>query len=184
MSTEKPISLRRNCLAIMIPSGERIPLSAGATVWLTQALGGSYTVMTERGYSARIDGNDSDALGLTAPQSQDSPGRGDASPGSLRDLVWQELRSCFDPEIPVNIVDLGLIYGCDVQALSSGGHKAIVRFTLTAQGCGMGQFLKRDIERKLQSVPGIEEIDVELVWDPPWNQSMISASAKQQLGIE
>jgi probable FeS assembly SUF system protein SufT len=140
--------------------------------------------MTERGYSARIDGNDSDALGLTAPRNQDNPGRADGSPGSLRDSVWQELRSCFDPEIPVNIVDLGLIYGCDVQALTSGGHKAIVRFTLTAQGCGMGQFLKRDIERKLQNVPGIEEIDVELVWDPPWNQSMISASAKQQLGIE
>ncbi|HEX5606676.1 MAG TPA: putative Fe-S cluster assembly protein SufT [Candidatus Binatia bacterium] len=184
MSTENPISLRRNCFAIMIPSGERVALSAGATVWLTQALGGSYTVMTERGYSARIDANDSDALGLTAPQSQNSPGRADGSPGSLRDSVWQELRSCFDPEIPVNIVDLGLIYGCDVQSLESGGHKAVVRFTLTAQGCGMGQFLKQDIERKLEKVPGIEQVDVELVWDPPWNQSMISASAKQQLGIE
>jgi probable FeS assembly SUF system protein SufT len=184
MSTENPISLRRDCSAVMIPSGERIALSAGATVWLTQALGGSYTVMTERGYSARIDGNDSDALGLTAPKSLDSPEPPDGSPASLRELVWQELRSCFDPEIPVNIVDLGLIYGCDVQSLSSGGHRAIVRFTLTAQGCGMGQFLKRDIERKLQNVPGVEEIDVELVWEPPWNQSMISASAKQQLGIE
>jgi len=133
--------------------------------------------------TARIDGSDGDALGLPPPQSQDSPGRANGA-ASLRDLVWQELRSCFDPEIPVNIVDLGLIYGCDVQSLSSGGHKAVVRFTLTAQGCGMGQFLKRDIEKKIQSVPGIEEIDVELVWDPPWNQSMISVSAKQQLGIE
>ena len=167
MSAENPISLRRNCFAIMIPSGERIALSAGSTVWLTQALGGSYTVMTERGYSARIDGSDGDALGLADSQSQDSPGRADGSPGSLRELVWQELRSCFDPEIPVNIVDLGLIYGCDVQSLSSGAHKAIVRFTLTAQGCGMGQFLKRDIEKKIQSVPGIEQVDVELVWDPP-----------------
>lgn len=183
MSTENPISLRRNCFAIMIPSGERIGLSTGETVWLTQALGGSYTVMTERGYTARIDGSDGDALGLPAPQSQDSPGRADGA-ASLRDLVWQELRSCFDPEIPVNIVDLGLIYACDVQSLSSGGNRAVVRFTLTAQGCGMGQFLKRDIEKKIQSVPGIEEIDVELVWDPPWNQSMISVSAKQQLGIE
>lgn len=184
MSKENPIRLRRDCFAVMIPSGERIALSAGATVWLTQALGGSYTVMTERGYSARIDGNDSDALGLAAPQSQGSARRADDSPGSLRELIWRELRSCFDPEIPVNIVDLGLIYGCDVQSLSSGGHKAVVRFTLTAQGCGMGQFLKRDIETKLQSIPGIEEVEVELVWDPPWNQSMISVSAKQQLGIE
>jgi probable FeS assembly SUF system protein SufT len=184
MSTENPISLRRDCFAIMIPSGERLALSAGETVWLTQALGGSYTVMTERGYTARIDGSDRDALGLAAPRSQDSPGRTDGTLVSLRDLVWQELRSCFDPEIPVNIVDLGLIYGCDVHSLPNGGHKAVVRFTLTAQGCGMGQFLKRDIEKKLQSVPGIEQVDVELVWDPPWNQSMISVSAKQQLGIE
>jgi probable FeS assembly SUF system protein SufT len=184
MSTETPISLRRDCFAIMIPSGERLALFAGETVWLTQALGGSYTVMTERGYTARIDGSDNDALGLAAPHSQDSPACADVSPASLRELVWQELRSCFDPEIPVNIVDLGLIYGCDVQSLSGGGHKAVVRFTLTAQGCGMGQFLKRDIEKKIQSVPGIERVDVELVWDPPWNQSMISVSAKQQLGIE
>src|SRR6476659_3484169 len=154
MSKENPIRLRRDCFAVMIPSGERIALSAGATVWLTQAVGGGYTVMTERGYSA---GNDSDALGLAAPQSQGSPGRADDSPGSLRELIWRELRSCFDPEIPVNIVDLGLIYGCDVQSLSSGGHKAVVRFTLTAQGCGMGQFLKRDIETKLQSIPGRSE---------------------------
>ena len=183
MSTETPISLRRDCFAIMIPSGERLTLSAGETVWLTQALGGSYTVMTERGYTARIDGSDRDALGLPGAQSQDNPGRADSA-ASLRDLVWQELRSCFDPEIPVNIVDLGLIYGCDVQSLSGGGHKAVVRFTLTAQGCGMGQFLKRDIEKKIENVPGIEQVDVELVWDPPWNQSMISVSAKQQLGIE
>ena len=90
MSKENPIRLRRDCLAVMIPSGERIALSAGATVWLTQALGGSYTVMTERGYSARIDGNDSDALGLVAPESQGSPGRTDDSPGSLRELIWRE----------------------------------------------------------------------------------------------
>jgi probable FeS assembly SUF system protein SufT len=167
----------------MIPSGEEISLAAGATVWLTQALGGSYTVMTERGYSARIDGNDSDALGLAPSAKQESTESHDATSGSLRDSVWSKLRSCFDPEIPVNIVDLGLIYQCDVQLLPSGGNKAIVRFTLTAQGCGMGQFLKQDIEKKLRAIPGINEVDVELVWEPPWNQSMISVSAKQQLGI-
>jgi probable FeS assembly SUF system protein SufT len=183
MSTENPIQLRRDCFAVMIPSGEKISLSAGATVWLTQALGGSYTVMTERGYSARIDGTDSDALGLTQDKQQFADSR-DGSPVSLRESVWKELRSCFDPEIPVNIVDLGLIYDCDVQSLSTGGHKAVVRFTLTAQGCGMGQFLKSDIEKKLHNVPGIDEVNVELVWDPPWNQSMISVSAKQRLGIE
>jgi len=183
MTSEKPIKLRRDCVAIMIPSGEEISLAAGATVWLTQALGGSYTVMTERGYSARIDGNDSDALGLAPSAKQESTESHDATSGSLRDSVWSKLRSCFDPEIPVNIVDLGLIYQCDVQLLPSGGNKAIVRFTLTAQGCGMGQFLKQDIEKKLRVIPGINEVDVELVWEPPWNQSMISVSAKQQLGI-
>jgi metal-sulfur cluster biosynthetic enzyme len=94
------------------------------------------------------------------------------------------LRSCFDPEIPVNIVDLGLIYGCRVGELPEGGYRAAVRFTLTAQGCGMGEFLKEDIRQKLLSVPAVHEVEVELVWDPPWNQSMISTTAKHQLGIE
>jgi probable FeS assembly SUF system protein SufT len=186
MSTEKPIKLQRDCDAVMVPSGEPLSLSAGSTVWLTQALGGTYTVMTERGHSARIDGKDADALGL-APGDEakqvvsSSP---ESSSVSIEERLWNELRSCFDPEIPVNIVDLGLIYDCDVHRLPDGDHKAIVRFTLTAQGCGMGQFLKEDIRKKLLAVPGMREVDVELVWDPPWNQSMISVSAKQQLGIE
>jgi probable FeS assembly SUF system protein SufT len=185
MSTEKPITLTRDCPAVMVPSGDPVSLSAGSSVWLTQALGGTYTVMTERGYTVRIDGRDADALGLTpsddVPRPQSSAEAGSAS---LEDRVWHELRSCFDPEIPVNIVDLGLIYDCRISKLPEAGHRVAVRFTLTAQGCGMGQFLKEDIKKKLRAVPGIREVDVELVWDPPWNQSMISGSAKQQLGIE
>jgi probable FeS assembly SUF system protein SufT len=185
MTTEKPITLTRDCPAVMVPSGDPVSLSAGSSVWLTQALGGTYTVMTERGYTVRIDGRDADALGLTpsddAPRVQTSA---EASSASIEDRVWHELRSCFDPEIPVNIVDLGLIYDCQISKLSDAGHRASVRFTLTAQGCGMGQFLKEDIKKKLLAVPGIREVDVELVWDPPWNQSMISGSAKQRLGIE
>ena len=168
----------------MVPSGEQIPLRAGTSVWVTQSLGGSYTVMTDRGHMARIDGCDGDALGLpqlvetadTMPESE--------SPASLEKAVWERLRSCFDPEIPVNIVDLGLIYDCHVIPLESGGYKATVRFTLTAQGCGMGQFLKADIENKLAAVRGIREADVQLVWDPPWNQTRMSAPARQQLGME
>jgi len=171
----------RDCNAGMVPSGETVALSAGSSVWLTQALGGTYTVMTERGYSVRIDGRDADALGLT-PADDVRPA--DAGPASIEDRVWHELRSCFDPEIPVNIVDLGLIYDCRVSRRPDGGYKAAVRFTLTAQGCGMGQFLKEDIKKKLLAVPEMREVDVELVWDPPWNQSMISGSAKHQLGIE
>jgi probable FeS assembly SUF system protein SufT len=185
MSTEKPITLTRDCPAVMVPSGDPVSLSAGSSVWLTQALGGTYTVMTERGYTVRIDGRDADALGLTPSDDEPRPQTSaEAGSGSIEDRVWYELRSCFDPEIPVNIVDLGLIYDCRISKLPEAGHRASVRFTLTAQGCGMGQFLKEDIKKKLLAVPGIREVDVELVWDPPWNQSMISGSAKQQLGIE
>jgi probable FeS assembly SUF system protein SufT len=184
VTTEKPIALIRDCSAIMVPSGERITLSAGSKVWLTQALGGSYTVMTDRGYPVRIDGRDSDALGIAAGQESDRLEPASEKNSSIEDQVWNQLRSCFDPEIPVNIVDLGLIYDCQVSALAGGGHRAMVRFTLTAQGCGMGQFLREDIKRKLLALPGVTDADVELVWDPPWNQSMISEHAKHRLGIE
>jgi probable FeS assembly SUF system protein SufT len=169
----------------MVPSGEKITLSAGSSVWLTQALGGSYTVMTDRGYTARIDGGDADALGL--PQAADStPAEATIADSveAMEERVWERLRSCFDPEIPVNIVDLGLIYDCAVSSLGDGGYKAAVRFTLTAQGCGMGEFLKAEMRNKVLAIPGIREAQVELVWDPPWNQSRISAPAKLQLGIE
>jgi len=184
MTTEKPITLSRDCTAIMVPSGERILLPAGSTAWLTQALGGSYTAMTDRGYPVRIDGRDGDALGLTPLQDSNLLETPVEPSASIQEQVWNQLRSCFDPEIPVNIVDLGLIYDCQVSELAGGGHRAVVRFTLTAQGCGMGQFLKEDMKRKLLALASIREADVDLVWDPPWNQSMISEHAKHQLGIE
>lgn len=185
MNTAKSITLRRDCTAIMIPSGEKVMLRMGSAVWLTQSLGGSYTVMTDRGHMARIDGYDGDALGLAQlvdAMPESLPGA--TSVENIEKNVWDRLRSCFDPEIPVNIVDLGLIYDCTVSALGGGGYKASVSFTLTAQGCGMGQFLKADIEHKLMTVPGVREVDVKLVWEPPWNHSRISGSAKQQLGME
>lgn len=185
MNTEKSITLRRDCTAIMVPSGEKILLGAGTSVWVTQSLGGSYTVMTDRGYMACIDGHDGDALGL--PQLVDITAEAAADADSVESVekaVWERLKSCFDPEIPVNIVDLGLIYDCAVATLESGGYKATVCFTLTAQGCGMGDFLKAEIENKLLAVRGVREVDVKLVWDPPWNQNRISAPAKQQLGME
>jgi len=185
MSGDKPITLRRECSAVLVPSGETTTLAAGSTVWLTQSLGGSYTVMTDRGSMARIDGHDADALGAPAISEirvEDAEPAGTAEEAEQR--VWNRLRHCFDPEIPVNIVELGLIYDCAVEPLAGGGYKAEVHFTLTAQGCGMGQFLKEDIRSKLLKVPGIREAQVDLVWDPPWNQSMMSGAAKQQLGIE
>jgi probable FeS assembly SUF system protein SufT len=184
VTNEKPIALTRECQAIMIPSGEKVMLAAGSQVWLTQALGGSFTVMTDHGHMVRIDGADAGVLGRDVGHEFDAPDSAVETGESVEECVWNQLRSCFDPEIPVNIVDLGLIYDCHAEAISGGGHKATVRFTLTAQGCGMGQFLKEDIKKKLLAVPGVREADVDLVWDPPWNQSMISAEAKQQLGIE
>lgn len=183
MNNEKPIIVQRDCHVVMVPSGETTTLPAGSSVWLTQSLGGSYTVMTDRGYMVRVDGADGDAIGMaqSAESRDDSVGAGNEH--EVEERVWDQLKSCFDPEIPVNIVDLGLIYDCAVTPLDSGGYKAAVRFTLTAQGCGMGQFLKADMQKKLLSVSGVREADIELVWDPPWNQGMLSETAKQQLGI-
>lgn len=185
MKSEKPTVLSRDCEAALIPSGDKITLSSGSTVWITQSLGGSYSVMTDRGHMARIEAKDGDAIGLS-PVLESKPNfePGSTSPETVESRVWEQLRTCFDPEIPVNIVDLGLIYGCAVKPRDGVGYKAQVKFTLTAQGCGMGQFLKRDIQNKLSVIPDIQEVEVELVWDPPWNQSMISQHAKQQLGIE
>lgn len=183
MSGEKSIVVKRDCPAVMIPSGETTTLVMGSSVWLTQSLGGGYTVMTDRGYMVRIDGSDGDAIGMAqVTEFKQNESTTVDNGAAVEKRVWDQLRACFDPEIPVNIVELGLIYRCDVTPLSDG-YKAIVRFTLTAQGCGMGQFLKADIQRKLLSITGVRETDVEIVWDPPWNQSMISGAAKQQLGI-
>jgi probable FeS assembly SUF system protein SufT len=185
MKSEKPTILSRDCEAALIPSGDKITLSSGSTVWITQSLGGSYTVMTDRGHMARIEAKDGDAIGFNPVlENKAEVVTGSDSQETVESRVWEQLRTCFDPEIPVNIVDLGLIYGCAVKPRNGAGYKARVQFTLTARGCGMGQFLKRDIENKLSAIPDIKEVEVELVWDPPWNQSMISQRAKQQLGIE
>jgi probable FeS assembly SUF system protein SufT len=185
VNNETPIVLKRDCAAVMIPSGEKISLLKGTSVWITQSLGGSYTLMTDRGYMVGVDGQEADALGLApATETIAEPQASGETQEETEQEVWRQLRACFDPEIPVNIVDLGLIYDCKVTPRDASGYKVSVRFTLTAQGCGMGQFLKKDIESKLRIVPGIRETDVELVWDPPWNQGRLSEAAKQQLGIE
>jgi probable FeS assembly SUF system protein SufT len=184
MKGDKVIVLKRACTAVMVPTGEKVPLAAGTSVWLTQALGGSYTVMTDRGHLVRIDGDDGDAIGMTQlPRRDPLDISGSASLEEVQEWVWEELKQCFDPEIPINIVDLGLIYDCSVSPAEGGGYTAYVRFTLTAQGCGMGQFLKEDIRNRLLAVGSIREVDVDLVWDPPWSQTRMSPAAKQQLGI-
>jgi len=181
MRTNEPVTLTRDCEAILVPSGDKITLPGGSEVRITQSLGGSYTVTTERGYMVRIAGEDADALGLE-PAAPLQPARSERS-ADVEKLAWDQLKTCFDPEIPVNIVDLGLVYDCRVIPLAEGGNKVGVKFTLTARGCGMGEFLKGDIKGKLLRVPGVKDVEVQLIWDPPWDQSMISTAAKFKLGM-
>jgi probable FeS assembly SUF system protein SufT len=178
--TREPRTLSRDVEVAAIPYGDRLTLTMGTTVYVTQALGGSYTAMTDHGYLVRIEGTDADAIGEqpTKPMSaEDVAGR------SIEEVAWDQLKTVFDPEIPVNIVDLGLVYKCEVEPLEDGKEKISVQFTLTAPGCGMGDFLREDVRGKLLTIPGVAEADVEVVLDPPWDQSMMSDGARLQLGL-
>ena len=179
MAVNEAIVLGRDCEAIQIPSGIRLTLSAGTQVRITQALGGTYTVMTDTGLLVQITGKDADAIGQEIVPSP----TGSTGEEPIEKLVWNQLKTCFDPEISVNIVELGLVYRCEVTPLVEGGNKVEVRFTLTAPGCGMGEVLRKDIESKLRSVPGVIETDIQVVLDPPWNARLMSEAAKLQLGL-
>lgn len=180
MHENEELILNRDCAAIQIPIGNSIVLPQGSRVIITQSLGGSYTVATEMGL-ARISAADADSLGLEPP---DSPAASSAVADSALDeqAVWDQLRTCYDPEIPVNIVDLGLIYDCTVTEQAEGAQ-VDVKMTLTAPGCGMGPTIAAEVRSKILALPGVKDADVELVWDPPWNQDMISEVGKMQLGM-
>jgi len=178
MSKERILS--RDVTATQIPSGDRINLAAGTKVHLTQTLGGSYTVMLDFGL-ARIDGKDADAIGeqvTDATVKAPAPTAGAPDP----EAVWDQLKKVYDPEIPVNIVDLGLVYSMDIEKLDAS-YRVNVSMTLTASGCGMGQAIAEDACGKILLVPGVNSADVRLVWDPAWNQSMISEEGKMRLGL-
>jgi len=180
MYEEEAIILERECEAVLIPQGTPITLPASSVVFITQALGGSYTVSIN-GNLARIDGRDADALGFEVPefhlhQAGDNNDLDES-------LIWSQLKTCFDPEIPINIVDLGLIYECETTKVDEGKYCVRVKMTLTAPGCGMGQFLVDDVRSKIERVPCVSEVDVELVFDPPWDQSMMSEAARLQTGM-
>jgi len=182
-------TLTRDCKAIQIPAGNTIILPKASTVFITQSLGGSYTVASEMGL-ARVDAKDADALGLetavtaTAPAAKTAPADATNAGGPVDEKkVWDQLKTCYDPEIPVNIVDLGLIYDCQISPRDGAGAVVNVKMTLTAPGCGMGPVLAQEAKSRIESLPGIDEANVELVWDPPWNQAMISEVGKMQLGI-
>jgi probable FeS assembly SUF system protein SufT len=176
------VVVERNCPATLIPDGAPITLDAGTTVYVTQALGGSVTVNVN-GNLARIAGPDLDALGMepVALPAQQAAASDDGSVDEQ--LVWDQLRTCYDPEIPVNIVELGLIYACEVERLADGGNKVAIRMTLTAPGCGMGPILVDDVRQKVLQVPNVSAADVQLVFDPPWNQSMMSEVARLETGM-
>jgi probable FeS assembly SUF system protein SufT len=173
-------TVSRDLDVTVIPYGERIPLKEGSTVYITQSLGGSYTAMTDMGYMVRIEGKDADAIG---EQVVAGPSAEELASKPLVELAWDQLKTCYDPEIPVNIVDLGLVYSCDVGPTDSGGQRVSVRFALTAPGCGMGDVLKADIQGKMASLPGVTETDVDVALDPPWDQSRMSDAARLQLGL-
>lgn len=176
------LTLTRDCEAVQIPHGHSVTLPKGTEVDLTQTLGGSYTLRVG-GALFRVPGKDADALGL-APQAAPS-GAATAPPGEITEAhVRDVLRTCYDPEIPVNIVDLGLVYDIQVKRLPSGQARVEVRMTLTAPGCGMGPAIAGDAEQKLLMLDGVEEATVEIVWDPPWHQSMITPEGRHLLGLE
>jgi probable FeS assembly SUF system protein SufT len=181
MQNSEPKTLTRDVEAAIIPVGDKVTLQKGEQATITQSLGGSYTVIVN-GNMFRIEGKDGDALGIVAEAKPASTGAPVAQ-GDLEKEIWNQLRSCYDPEIPVNIVDLGLIYDCHLTALNRSSFKADVKMTLTAPGCGMGPMLAQDVQNKLLSLEGVDDVNVELVWDPPWNQGMMTEAAKLQLGL-
>lgn len=185
MHENTEFTLSRDTDAIQIPSGNKITLHEGTQGVITQTLGGSYTVATPHGLS-RIAEKDLDALGLEKPQAA-MPNGSASSSGSGGEVddkaVWDQLRQCYDPEIPVNIVDLGLVYDCQLTKSENGGTKVEVKMTLTAPGCGMGPAIAHDAQSKIMSIEGVDEAQVDLVWDPPWNQNMISEAGRMKLGM-
>jgi probable FeS assembly SUF system protein SufT len=182
MDPGETIHLAHDCEGILIPSGEKRLLPAGTPLSIHQSLGGSYTAVVE-GLLVRIDGRDADALGL-APAPAPAPAGESAKAGPLdEDLVWRQLRTCYDPEIPVNIVELGLIYDLHIAPQPDASNFVDVKMTLTAPGCGMGAMIAEDVQRKLLALPGVSEARVELVFDPPWNQALMSEAARLELGL-
>ena len=165
----------------MIPIGSKVTLQAGELAYITQSLGGAYTVMVN-GNLFRIEGKDADVLGIETAAKPVSTGT-PVTQEQLDKEIWNQLRNCYDPEIPVNIVDLGLIYDCHLSPLGAGSHRVEVKMTLTAPGCGMGPMLAQDVQNRLLGLEGVDDVAVELVWDPPWNQAMMTEAAKLQLGL-
>lgn len=178
MFRETPIEVKREVEATLIPTGVKVTLQPGTQVFVTQALGNSYTVYVN-GNLVRIAGKDGDALGLVILDLPDI----NEQEGTVEDKIWLQLKTCFDPEIPVNIVDLGLVYTCNVLPLGMNEYNVEIQLTLTAPGCGMGPVLVNEVQEKIRLINGVKEVKVDLVFDPPWSRDMMSEEAKLQLGL-
>lgn len=182
MKTHDSVILSRDVDAAVVPIGTKVTLLKGETAYITQALGG-YTVVVN-GNMFRVDAKDADALGIQADQTAKPTGGTPRTLEALEKEVWTQMKGCYDPEIPVNVVDLGLIYDCTLTPVGAGDtYRAEVKMTLTAPGCGMGPTLAADVQSRLLGLEEIDEANVELVWDPPWNQGMMTEAAKLQLGL-
>jgi len=177
---QEPVTLQRDVEAVMVPAGIPVTLREGKIGFITQALGGSFTVYVE-GNLFRVAGKDADALGKEVVTGPELPPN--ATDDDVKQLVWDQMRACYDPEIPINIVELGLVYTCDILRDENGERIADIKMTLTAPGCGMGEVLVQDVRDKVEVIPTIKRADVELVFDPPWNQSMMSEAARLQTGM-
>lgn len=186
MSDGKKVIIQRDVEAVLVPYGDRVVLPKGEEARIVQDLGGNFTVMV-KGSLYMIDAKNVDAIGIEKPaESQPQPvekKEGTPTPEEIETKVWEALKNCYDPEIPVNLVDLGLIYDCRVEKLPEGGYQVNVKMTLTAPGCPMGAMIAQDVQNKIIAIEGVEEANVELVWDPPWSQDMMSEAARLQLGL-
>ena len=171
------IKLSRECNAILIPAGDNIKLKKGTLVKITQSLGGNFTLYVN-GNLVKLSGNDADAIGQKIEKKITTK-----IDKFNENAIWDVLRTCYDPEIPVNIVDLGLIYNLETQEKSKNSYLIIIKMTLTAPGCGMGPAIAQDVENKINNLSFVEDVLVELVWDPQWNQNMMTEEAKLQLGM-
>ncbi len=178
--TSQPCTFERDCEVVMIPAGDEVTIPAGTVGYITQALGGSFTVFVD-GNLFRVAGIDADAIGKEPVMPPHLPDN--ATEDDVEKLLWDQLKTCYDPEIPVNIVDLGLVYRCAMENNEQGERVVSVSMTLTAPGCGMGDILVDDVRSKLELVPTVSQVDVELTFDPPWNQSMMSEVARLETGM-
>jgi probable FeS assembly SUF system protein SufT len=178
--TNEPFSLTRDVTAVIIPAGEELTLREGTSGFITQALGGSFTIYVE-GNLFRVSGQDADALGKDPVPPPAIPEN--ATDADIQEVIWDQLKTCYDPEIPVDIVNLGLVYRCEVTSLGNGERSVSVDMTLTAPGCGMGEVLVADAREKIAIIPTIADVTVELVFDPPWNAGLMSEEARLQTGL-